>query len=94
MIEPLRDNVLIKQDEAEKKSNIVSPDEYNPDKPGRGTVVAIGSTLKSLVPKKGDKVLFVKFTANPVNGEDDLVLVKEEDILAIVKKGDKDDKNN
>jgi chaperonin GroES len=35
--------------------------------------------------KVGDKVIFKKYAPDEVPGEDDLMIIKEEDILAIIQ---------
>ncbi|MFH1478457.1 MAG: co-chaperone GroES [Candidatus Omnitrophota bacterium] len=93
-IQPLGDRVLIKRLEAEEKTKggILLPDSAK-EKPQKGEVIAIGKgkvlesgKVEPLEVKKGDKVLFGKYAGNELtdNGEDYLIL-KEEDILAIIK---------
>lgn len=94
-IQPLGDRVLLKVLEAESKTKggIVLPDSAK-EKPQEGEVVAVGKgkisedgTVKPLEVKVGNKVLFAKYSGTEVttkSGEEYLI-VKEEDILAIVK---------
>lgn len=92
-ITPLFDNVLIRPLEAEEKtaSGIILPDSAK-EKPQMGEVVTVGPgkvTLKGekerMVVKPGQKVMYKKWGGNDVkvNGED-LILVEQKDILAIV----------
>lgn len=94
-IQPMRDGVLVKrvQEEEKTKGGIIIP-ETAKEKPIEGIVVAIGSGRPGgednkkipLEVKKGDKVLFSKYagTEIKIDGEEHL-LMKEEDIIAIVK---------
>jgi chaperonin GroES len=90
---PLHDRVLVRRVEAEEKTagGIIIPDTAK-EKPQEGEVVAAGSGLKSedgkvtpLDVKAGDKILFGKWSGTEVkiNGED-LLIMKESDILGIV----------
>lgn len=94
-IKPLGDRVLLKVLEAESKTKggIVLPDTAK-EKPQEGEVVAIGKGRTqedgSLIPlevKVGDKVLFAKYGGTEVTTKtgEEYLIVKEEDILAIVK---------
>lgn len=92
-IQPLGDRVVLKVLEAEEKTKggIVLPDTAK-EKPQEGKIVAIGkgkiieAKVVPLEVKVGDKVLFGKYSGTEitVDGEE-LLILKEEDILAIVK---------
>ena len=93
-VKPLQDRVLIKrvQEETKTAGGIIIPDNHK-EKPAQGEVVAVGSgyrlqdgTIKALELKKGDKVLFGKYSGTEImmDGNEYLIL-KEEDILAIIK---------
>ncbi len=94
-IKPLGDRVLLKVLEAESKTKggIVLPDTAK-EKPQEGEVVAVGkgkaSEAGKVVPlevKAGDKVLFAKYSGTEVTTKkgEEYLIVKEEDILAIVE---------
>jgi chaperonin GroES len=94
-ITPLSDRVLLKVLEAESKTKggIVLPDTAK-EKPQEGEVVAVGKgkvsddgKLKPLEVKVGDRVLFAKYSGTEVTTKDgdEYLIVKEDDILAIVK---------
>lgn len=94
-IKPLGDRVLLKvlEAEAKTKGGIIIPDVAK-EKPQEGEVVAVGkgktSESGSLTPlevKVGDKVLFAKYGGTEVTTKqgEEYLIVKEEDILAIVK---------
>ena len=92
-VQPLGDRVLIKQLEAEEKTKggIILPDTAK-EKPQEAEVVAVGKGKvedgKTIAPevKAGDRVLYGKYSGTEikVDGEE-LIIVKEEDILAIIK---------
>ncbi|UCB56540.1 MAG: co-chaperone GroES [Candidatus Omnitrophota bacterium] len=94
-IQPLGDRVLLKVLEAESKTKggIVLPDTAK-EKPQEGEVVAVGKgkaseggAIKPLEVKVGDKVLFAKYSGTEVVTKegDEYLIVKEEDILAVIK---------
>jgi len=92
-VQPLGDRVLVEVLEAEEKTKggIVLPDTAQ-EKPQQGKVVATGKGKISedgkLIPlevKKGDKVLFGKYSGTELKMDDkSLLMLKEEDILGIV----------
>jgi len=93
-IVPLGDRVLVKplEVEEETKGKIVIPDTAK-EKPQEGEVIAVGDgkLLDSgqkvpLSVKKGDKILYGKYSGTEVkvDGVEHLI-VREDDILAIVK---------
>ncbi len=92
-IKPLADRVVVKPiDPAEKKAGgIIIPDTAK-EKPQEGEVVAVGPGRVSdsgqkveMEVKKGDKVLYGKYSGTEVSidGEDFLIM-RESDILAII----------
>lgn len=93
-IQPLADRILVKVLDAKDvtKGGIVLPDSAK-EKPQEAEIVAVGKGRvtnegKVVAPevKPGDKVLFGKYSGTEitVDGAEYLIL-KEEDILAIVK---------
>ena len=85
-IQPLGENVLIEPAKTDTKtaSGIVLPDASG-EKPQEGLVVAIGEDKKIKV-KAGQKVIYSKYSGNEIKMNDkEYLLVKNEDILAIVK---------
>ena len=82
---PLADRVVLKPVAAEEKtaSGIILPESAK-EKPEQAKVVAVGKEVKEI--KKGDIVLYSKYGPTEVKvGGEELLIVKEEDILAIVK---------
>lgn len=91
---PLFDNILIKpiREDVATKSGIILPDTVDKEKPEMGEVIALGDgklldngSRKPFDVKVGDKVIFKKYAPDEVPGEKDLFLVREDEILAIVK---------
>jgi len=92
-IKPLGARVLLKEIESEEttKSGIVLPSNAK-EKPYMAEVVEIGSgevkdgkEIKMVV-KKGDRVLYSKFSGTEVKLENEkYLLVKQDDILAVIE---------
>jgi chaperonin GroES len=90
---PLHDRVLVRRIEAATKTpgGIIIPDTAQ-EKPQEGEVVSTGFGARgedgSIVPldvKTGDKILFGKWSGSEVKiGGEDLLIMKESDILGIV----------
>ena len=95
---PLHDRVVVKRVEEDTKTagGIIIPDTAK-EKPQQGEVVAVGPGARdeqgkvvALEVKPGDRVLFGKWSGTEVkiDGED-LLIMKESDILGIVSSGSK-----
>ncbi|MGF1527492.1 MAG: co-chaperone GroES [Candidatus Competibacterales bacterium] len=93
-IRPLHDRVVVKRLEEEKKSpgGIVIPDSAA-EKPITGEVIAVGNgkimdngEQRPLDVKKGDKVLFGKYSGSEVkiDGQEYLVM-REDDIMGVLE---------
>ena len=93
---PLHDRVLVKRVQSDEKTagGIIIPDTAQ-EKPMEGKVLEAGSGARDesgkLVPldvKKGDKILFGKWSGTEVkmNGEEYLIM-KESDIMGIIISG-------
>jgi chaperonin GroES len=90
---PLHDRLLVRRVAAEAKSagGIIIPDTAQ-EKPQEGEVVAVGSGLRaedgSRIPLDvgaGDRILFGKWSGSEVRlGGEDLLIMKESDVLGIV----------
>ena len=90
-LKPLSDRIVIKACEAEEKtaSGIILPDTAK-EKPQEGEVVAVGpgkvndsGAVIQMSLKKGDKVLYGKYSGTEVNVEgQELLIMRESDILA------------
>ena len=94
-VKPLADRVLVKPIEmAEvKKGGIIIPDTAK-EKPQEGQVVEVGPGRTTedgkkvlMEVKKGDTVLYGKYSGSEVHvDDDDYLIMRESDILAIVSK--------
>ena len=93
MIKPLLDRVVIKMIESEEttKSGIILSASAK-EKPQIAEVIAVGPGGKvdgkeiEMYLKKGDKVIVSKYAGTEVKYEgEDLIIVKQEDVLAIVE---------
>ena len=93
-IRPLHDRVIVKRVEEEKTSpgGIVIPDSAT-EKPIQGEVIAVGKgklldsgELSKLDLKKGDKVLFGKYSGTEVKvGSDEYLVMREDDIMGVIE---------
>ncbi len=93
-VTPLYDRLLVKRfnEEEKTKGGIIVPDSAK-EKPAQGQVIAAGAgrvsddgKMTALTVKKGDKILFGKYSGNEVsiNGEDFLI-IKEDEVLGIIQ---------
>lgn len=94
-VRPLQDRVLIRRvaEEDKTKGGIIIPDSAK-EKPAEGEVIAVGSgkvddkgKLRPLSVKKGDRVLFAKYSGNDIkiDGVDHLIM-REDDLLGVLEK--------
>jgi len=91
-VKPMEDRVIVKPLEAEVKTagGIIIPDNAK-EKPQKGEVFAVGSGKVSdtgskiaMTVKKGDKVLYGKYSGTEVKiDNEDYLILRESDILAI-----------
>ena len=93
-IRPLHDRVVVKRLEEEETSQggIIIPDSAK-EKPQKGEVLAVGPGKKNdegkivaMDVKKGDKVLFGKYSGNElkIEGEECLIM-REDEILGVIE---------
>jgi chaperonin GroES len=87
-VTPLHDRVIVKPAPAEEKTagGIIIPDTAK-EKPQRGVVIAAGPGKKDepMSVKAGDTVLYGKYAGTEILiDNDDLLIMRESDILAIV----------
>ena len=91
---PLHDRVVVRRVESDERTagGIIIPDAAK-EKPMEGEIIAVGAGNRDesgkLVPldvKKGDRVLFAKWSGTEVkiDGEE-LLIMKESDILGIIE---------
>ncbi len=92
-IRPLHDRVLVEPLTAEEKTagGIIIPDTAQ-EKPQEGKIIAVGNgarnddgTTQAMDVKKGDKILYGKWSGTEVKLDGkDLLIMKESDIMAII----------
>jgi chaperonin GroES len=93
---PLHDRVVVRRLDAEEKTagGIIIPDTAK-EKPMEGEVIAVGpgardeqGHLVALDVKSGDRVLFGKWSGTEVKIEgEDLLIMKESDIMGVIEGG-------
>ena len=93
-IKPLHDRVLVKRIEKDNKtkSGIIIPDTAK-EKPQEGEVIAVGAGRRDddgkvhpLDVKKGDKVLYGKYSGTEVKIDDqEYIILREDEILGIIE---------
>jgi chaperonin GroES len=92
-IQPLSDRVIVERVDAMEKSagGLYIPDTAK-EKPQEGKVIAVGKGKRkddgTIIPmdvKKGDRILFGKYSGNDVtvNGKE-YIIMREEDILGVL----------
>ncbi len=91
-IRPLQDRILVKRIDEEEttKGGIIIPDTAK-EKPQEGKVMAVGNgklndngKLQPLDVKRGDRVLFSKYSGTEVNIDgDEHLIIREDDVLGI-----------
>jgi chaperonin GroES len=87
-MKPINDRVVVKPAPAEEKTKggIIIPDTAK-EKPQRGEVVAVGPGKdgKALSVKKGDIVLYGKYSGQELSYEgEDFLIMREDDILVVL----------
>ena len=90
---PLHDRVVVKRLDSEEKTKggIIIPDSAK-EKPSEGEIIAVGpggrDEAGKLIPldvKKGDRILFGKWSGTEVKLDgQDLLIMKESDIMGII----------
>jgi chaperonin GroES len=93
-LKPLHDRILVQRIEEEKttKGGIIIPDTAK-EKPAEGKVIAVGEGKigedgKRVAPevKKGDRILFGKYSGTEIKiAGDDYLIMREDDVLGIIE---------
>ena len=93
-VRPLHDRLLIKRIEGEEKTKggIIIPDTAK-EKPLEGKVVAVGNgkvlengELRPLEVKKGDRILFGKYSGTDIKIEgEECLIIREEEVLGVIE---------
>ncbi len=91
---PLHDRVVVRRVDSEEKTagGIIIPDTAK-EKPSEGVIVSVGpgarddsGKVNALDVKEGDRVLFGKWSGTEVKiGGEDLLIMKESDIMGVVE---------
>ena len=92
---PLHDRVVVKRIDAEEKTagGIIIPDTAK-EKPIMGEIIAVGSgrvsedgKVRPLDVKKGDRVLFGKYSGSEITIDgDEFLIMREDEILGILER--------
>jgi chaperonin GroES len=92
-LRPLQDRILVQrvEEETTTKGGIIIPDTAK-EKPAEGKVVAVGSGKLgddgkriALEIKKGDRILFGKYSGTEVKIEgEEYLIMREDDVLGII----------
>ena len=92
-LKPLGDKVVLKQKEAEEKtqSGIILPDSAQ-EKPQEAIVIAVGPGKEEngkkteMQVKEGDTVIYSKYAGTEVKlDEDEYIIVSQDEIIAVVE---------
>jgi len=93
-VRPLHDRILVERIEEEvKKGGIIIPDTAK-EKPQQGKVIAVGpgrvddkGERIAMDVKKGDIILFGKYSGNEIRiGDEEYLIIREEDVLGVIEK--------
>lgn len=92
-VKPLSDRIIIRPLEAEEKTSggIIIPDNAK-EKPQKGEVIAVGTgkiadngQTIAMTLKKGDKVLYGKYSGTEVSVDgSEYLIMRESDVLAVM----------
>jgi chaperonin GroES len=92
-LRPLQDRILVQRvaEEATTKGGIIIPDTAK-EKPAEGKVVAVGNgklgddgKRVALEIKKGDRILFGKYSGTEVKIEgEEYLIMREDDVLGVI----------
>ena len=94
-IRPVQDRLVVRRvaEEEKTKGGIIIPDTAK-EKPAEGEVVAVGpgkandkGVVRPLDVKKGDRVLFGKYSGNEIKLEGvEHIILREDEVLGIIEK--------
>ena len=93
-VRPLHDRVLVKRfnEEEKTKSGLIIPDTAK-EKPSQGEIIACGNgrvsedgAVRPLAVKKGDKILFGKYSGTEIKIDGtEYLMMREDDILGVIQ---------
>jgi chaperonin GroES len=94
-VRPLHDRILVRRvaEEEKTKGGIIIPDTAK-EKPAEGEVIAVGAgkpndkgQVRALEVKKGDRVLFGKYSGNEIKIDGiEHIILREEEVLGVIEK--------
>jgi chaperonin GroES len=94
-VRPLHDRILVRRvaEEEKTKGGIIIPDTAK-EKPAEGEVIAVGGgkpgddgKIRPLEVKKGDRVLFGKYSGNEIKIDGiEHIILREEEVLGVIEK--------
>ncbi|MEN8690151.1 MAG: co-chaperone GroES [Desulfobacterales bacterium] len=92
-LRPLQDRILVQrvEEETKTKGGIIIPDTAK-EKPAEGKVVAVGNgkvgedgKRTALEVKKGDRILFGKYSGTEIKIEgEEYLIMREDDVLGVI----------
>ena len=92
-MKPIHDRIVVERERVQEKTKggLYIPDAAK-DKPQRGTVIAVGQgylhengSLRPLVVKPGDTILFGKYAGTEIELDDKpYLMMREDDVLMII----------
>ncbi len=93
-IRPLQDRLIVRRLDSEEKTagGLYIPDSAK-EKPQQGQVVAVGKgkvkedgSVQPMDIKKGDKILFGKYSGTEIKlDEEDFLIMREDEVLGIIE---------
>jgi chaperonin GroES len=93
-VRPLHDRILVRRvaEEEKTKGGIIIPDTAK-EKPAEGEVIAVGNGkpndkggVRALEVKKGDRVLFGKYSGNEIKIDGiEHIILREEEVLGVLE---------
>ena len=86
-VKPLWENVLVEPMQAKKKTEhgIYLPETSSKEMPQEGKVIAVGDS-EDIKVKKGQVVIFRKYSGTEIKADEkELMIIKNEDILAVIE---------
>jgi chaperonin GroES len=87
IIRPIGERVLVKPIKMEEKtaSGLIIPGAADKDKPNLGIIEAVGSGEKLQEVKKGDKIVYARFSGTEIkDGSEKYIILNIENVLAVV----------
>ena len=80
---PIADRIIVLRDKAVEKIGDIHLPEQAREKPYMGTVQGVGPKCEQLQP--GMRVIFASFAGQPLPDNPDMLLLREDDVMAIAE---------